>query len=175
MDINKRAYKKGKKGPTPIADQQIKGPDRRRYWAFKPKAARLKAELSQRQLAKLSGLTPQQISFYERGLSQPRATGIANLCTALNCTPAALFERRMHPKPVEKTGPPECDEPGCESRGTLPQGWPLSKGEAWLCGDHRKSGVIWEKLSDERELRLAGMNRTSPFKRKHRTKVGVND
>lgn len=152
------------KRPIAVKDKYLDTKTKYHYWAFKPRDMRLKRFLSQRQLAKLTGLTAVQISNYERGLMQPNASGIAKMATVLHCSPGALFERRKHPKPVKTTGPPECDEPGCESQKTLPQEYVISAGEAWLCGRHRMNGIIYEKLSAERQERLEKTGRFSPFK-----------
>jgi transcriptional regulator with XRE-family HTH domain len=152
------------------ADKHLKIPNRKRYWAFKPKAARDKQKISQRQLAKLTGLTPSSISLYERGISQPNATTIAKMATALRVSPGQLFECREHAKKPKNTGPPECDEPGCESQRTLPQEWPIGPGEAWLCGDHRTGGIVHDKLTEEREQVAAMHGRSTNYLGTKKTK-----
>lgn len=64
--------------------------DIRRQWGERIKSAR--GELTQRQLADLLGVTPQAVSFWERGDTAPKPAMQAAIATALDASWADLFD-----------------------------------------------------------------------------------
>ena len=57
------------------------------------KNIRLQRKMSQSDLAKKTGLTPSNISHYERGTRQPTVDNLRKLCDALPCSSDALLGR----------------------------------------------------------------------------------
>lgn len=58
------------------------------------RAIRLRAALSQRDLAALAGMSPTTISDLENDLTEPRPSTIRRLAKALNVEPHQLMSRR---------------------------------------------------------------------------------
>ncbi len=52
---------------------------------------RKKKDMTQRELAKMIGVTPSAVGNYEQGISFPREEILYRLFTALNCSPNELF------------------------------------------------------------------------------------
>lgn len=66
--------------------------DMRRLVGRNVKAARLKAKLSQEQLAERSGFTQQYLSGLERGQRNPTIVSLYEIAQALGTTPIELLQ-----------------------------------------------------------------------------------
>ncbi|WP_258704727.1 helix-turn-helix domain-containing protein [Pseudomonas sichuanensis] len=62
---------------------------------------RAEAQMTQKDLAKASGLSVPQIARYESGTSKPRMTALVKLAKALNVEVSALEDARGEPENIE--------------------------------------------------------------------------
>lgn len=85
------------------------------------KAARIKAGLTQRQAAKLAGVTEQAVSGWERGTNTPKEGNVESLAAIYGITAAALrYGDVTGDRPAVREAAPEPYSPNPRNRKRLP-------------------------------------------------------